>query len=293
MAEVLNSLSDGESDQVARLAVARFAPLALLSVSTWWNEAVPAGYRPAVGAAEGWATTPPSPRDVARLESLVDEALDTVDETPTGEAYYPYQAAAILSHCAWGLGGNPGGAFLVRLREEIDRYAGHVDWQLRQSRIPTLEPDWFRTREEKLWLRVARLGDEGEYAPMAQLSREIADEYTRAVTRALSDEATADYVLVVEDAVKDAYVAAAGAVPAGVRVAVGESLHLPGMDDANRTYFETPAFVYVWGGDGEYVAGLLRRAGTDRVLVDTRRQDGSVIEGRAFAAAPVPTSSPW
>lgn len=293
VAEVLNSLSDGESDQVARLAVARFAPLALLDVSAWWNRAVPSGYRPAVGTAQGWATTPPSPRDVAALESLVDEALDTADETPTGEAYYPYQAAAILSHCAWGLGGNPGGKFLARLREEVDRYAGHVDWQLGQSRIATPEPGWFRSREERLWLRAARLGDEAEYAAMAALSQEIAQEYTHALARALSEEATADYVLVVEDAVKDAYVRAAGAAPAGVRVAVGASVHLPETDDANRTYFENPAFVCVWGGDGEYVAGLLRQAGTDRVLVDPRREDGSVIEGRAFAAAPVPTGTPW
>lgn len=236
---------------------------------------------------------PAVPRDVAALESLVDEALDTADETPTGEAYYPYQAAAILSHCAWGLGGNPGGKFLARLREEVDRYAGHVDWQLGQSRIATPEPGWFRSREERLWLRAARLGDEAEYAAMAALSQEIAQEYTHALARALSEEATADYVLVVEDAVKDAYVRATGAAPAGVRVAVGASVHLPETDDANRTYFENPAFVCVWGGDGEYVAGLLRQAGTDRVLVDPRREDGSVIEGRAFAAAPVPTGTPW
>ncbi|MFE3494291.1 hypothetical protein ACFXOM_29135 [Streptomyces sp. NPDC059169] len=295
--EALASLSESESDLVARLAISRYARLALLPGTSWWAEALPHGFHEAVEDATQWDQVAPSTRAVVRLESLVDEALELMDETPTGGLYYPYQAAAVISHSCWGLGEGRGHAkFLSRLWEDAQRYARHVDWQLTNSRIPTETVDWFQNREKDLWRRHTRLSgaEDAVYEALAAFSREVAGEYTDALSCALSDAATADFVLILDDGSKGSFEPLIERWGAAGRKARFDSSIYPGrMDDGNRTYFDHPAFLYVWGGDEGEVADLLRSAGVDRVLVDVRSQDGSVIEGPGFIADPVKSVTAW
>ncbi|MFD7614791.1 hypothetical protein [Streptomyces sp. NPDC059828] len=295
--DALASLSEAESDLTARLAVSRYARLVLLPGPDWWTAALPQGFRDAVSAGLGWDATPPSPRDLVRLDSLVEEALDLLDEEPTGELYYPYQAASLLSHACWGLGEGRGHErFISRLCEDAHRYADHVDRQLRKSRIPTWTDGWFVEREKDLWRRHTRLSgtEDAAYEELAAFSHQVASEYIDALSCALSEAATADFVLILDEGSKGGFEQLIEQWEAAGRKAGFDRSIYPGrMDDANRTYFDHPAFLYIWGGDEVEVADLLRSAGVDRVLVDVRSQDGSIIEGPAFIADPVKSVTSW
>ncbi|WP_189601326.1 hypothetical protein [Streptomyces lateritius] len=296
MDEVLGSLDEAETALTTRLAVSRYARLALLPGPGWWQESLPHGFREAVAEAVRWDEAVPDARAIARMESLADKVIDLVDETPAGELYYPYQATTFVSSACWGLGegrGHP--KFFGRLWEEALRYAGHVDWRLRESRIPTDNQDPFQTLERTLWLRHARLsGSEDEtYRQLAAFSREVAEEYVDAVRCALSEAATADFILILDAADKPRFDRIIGEWT-GVRRARFDECIYPGrMADADRTFFESPAFLYLWGVDETEVATLLREAGVSRVHVDVRAQDGSVVEGAAFIADPVKSVTSW
>ncbi|WP_189602259.1 hypothetical protein [Streptomyces lateritius] len=243
-----------------------------------------------------WGEAVPDARAIARLESLAAEAIALVDETPAGELYYPYQATTFVSGVCWGLGegvGHP--KFLGRLWEDALRYAGHVDWQLRQSRIPTGTQDPFQALERTLWLRHARLsGSEDEtYRELTAFSREVAGEYIDALRCALSEAATADFILVLDAADKPRFEGIVEKWTGAQRARFDECVYPGRMADADRTFFESPAFLYLWGVDETEVAALLREAGVSRVHVDVRAQDGSVIVGEAFVADPVKSVTSW
>ncbi|MFF8279598.1 hypothetical protein ACF05T_26340 [Streptomyces lateritius] len=294
--EVLSSLSEAESGLAARLAISRYARLMLLPGPGWWTGSLPHGFHEAVAEAVHWDEVVPDAGAVARLESLADEVIDLVDETPSGELYYPYQATIFVSSACWGLGegrGHP--KFLGRLWEDALRYAGHVDWQLRESRIPTEKQDPFQTLERTLWLRHTRLsGSEDEtYRQLSEFSREVSKKYVDALRCALSEAATADFILLLDVTDKPRFEPIVGEWTGVPRARFDECIYPGRMVAADRTFFESPAFLYLWGVDETEVAALLREAGVSRVDVDVRARDGSVIEGGAFIADPVKSVTHW
>ncbi|WP_405729120.1 hypothetical protein OG607_27825 [Streptomyces sp. NBC_01537] len=295
MAKVIDSLNESESDLVGRLATARFARLALLDVSEWWVSAMSPGFRTALEEASRWDAAAPTARDVASLASFVDESLDLLDETPTGELYYPYQATCMLETCCWGFGEGRGRKFLARLWEDSQRYMGHVDWQLGKSRILSEESNRFQKLDEKLWLRHARLSgtEDDEYESFVRVSTEVGDECIDALRCALSEEATADFVIILDESVKENFDGLVERGAHGARLKFGDPIYTRRMNDANLDFFDNPAFLYVWGLDGAAVAGLLRSADTERVLVDSRRPDGMVVDGAGFIANPVESTRSW
>jgi hypothetical protein len=248
--------------------------------------------------AVSWDSVVPAPRDVVRVESLADEALDLLDETPMGGLYYPYQAAALVSHACWGLGDGRGHErFLPQLRETAERYAKHLDWQLARSRIPMERDNWFQHRETDLWHRHTQLpvSDVESCDALAAFSRRTAEEYAEAISCALSEAATADFIVIVGSENRERLQSIAGRWAAeGDRRAVFDTCVRPGrMAGADRTSFDDPAFLYLWGADENEVADLLREAGAHRVLVDVRRPDGAVVDGAAFVMHPVKSVRTW
>ncbi|QDQ14545.1 hypothetical protein [Streptomyces spectabilis] len=179
----------------ARLAVTRYAPMALLSVRPGWDERLPDGYRSALTDALEWDVRVCDSGEVAALEAVVDEALDLEDEEPMGRLYYPYQAAAIISHCCWGLGeGLEHPRFVPRLREEAERYARHVDHALMASapqpeHASSRQVGRFAQLESDLWQRQAVASGESA-AALADFSCDVSAQYM-AVLASLEGAGTA------------------------------------------------------------------------------------------------------
>jgi hypothetical protein len=180
------------------------------------------------------------------------------------------------------------------LWEYSARFASHVDWELGRSRILTEEPDAFRKREERVWLWASRLLDESvdEFDGLVMASRKLAVDSLEVRSLAFLEEATADYVVVSEDAAQLLGGEANQREPQGLRIIPGRSIYASRMDEAYRTYFHRPEYLYVWGSK-EALVGFLQGHGEIRTLIDSRRPDGMVVDGASFVAGPIESTSSW
>lgn len=234
-------------------------------------------------------------RFLAEIESRTLEYLEQFDEEPIGISYYPYSAIMlILTGLPILTNGDPEAKIINSLWEYSRRFSAHVDWELRNSRILTAEPNIFERCEERIWFRVSRLSDEdaGEFATLVNASCEFSLECLGMLSLAFREEATADFVVIFDDTRRSSLKGALQREVCGLRVAQSDSIYSARMDDANRTYFERPGCIYVWGS-GEALADFLREFGDVRTLVDSRRPDGMVLDGASFIANPVNSTLSW
>lgn len=172
--------------QVLAACLRRYSAVASIKVSPWWNEWA----APTVATSlEQFIGSPivMDPRLVAQLVSRAAEALDLLDETPTGALYYPYQAL-MLVEMAGQLFLTDETPRLARLVEYVGRFAGHVDWQLGTSGILTPSAESFAARETRLWQHASDLTGRADAAFVSYVeeSDELAAAYRHAVTAALA-----------------------------------------------------------------------------------------------------------
>jgi hypothetical protein len=191
-------------------------------------------------------------------------------------------------------GGDPGAKIVNSLWEYSTRFASHVDWELLKSRILTEEPDTFQKHEERLWLQASRLNDDSvnEFDALVMASRKLAVDSLQVLSLDFRVEATADYIVVSEDAGQAPPIEATQQESQGLRMMHGSSIYTNRMDDAYRIYFERPTYLYVWGS-GEALADFLQKNANVRTLVDSRRPDGMVVDGASFIVNPVDSTSSW
>jgi len=184
---------------------------------------------------------------------------------------------------------------LVSLWQDAERIADQADRQLKNARILNEFSYSFLDLEQRLWLGHARLtGDlDDGYQYVNDLGQRIVREITAALASAFAPSAAADYIVVFEkDGDAEARLLDA-ARQAGIEVHLGSSIYLEPMDDANRTAFRDPGYLYVWSKDELAVAGLIASNIDIRMLVDSRSPDGRVVTGEAFVREPVPTTHRW
>jgi hypothetical protein len=260
-----------------------------------WSPRIDDALRAVLTEIAGGAWSVADARLLGEVESRTGEYFEAFDEEPIGAAYYPYFAVLLI---LMGLPiltrSDPEVKLVNSLWEYSTRFVSHVDWELRKSRILTEEPDAFRMHEERVWLQASRLDDESVNAfdELVMASRKLAVDCLEVLPFAFREEAAADYVVVSEDAGQRSLADAFKRKPQGLRMMRGRSIYTSHMDDAYRTYFQRPAYLYVWGSK-EALADFLRGAAEIRTLVDLRRLDGMVVDGASFMANPIESTSSW
>lgn len=132
-------------------------------------------------------TTSVGSEEVQKIRDLLDGLLYLWDEEPTGNTYYPYKAAELIQlHCRMAIDDLCDDA-PVPLSEWIERFAGHVDWQLAESGVDLGGVSYFRR------LEIRFQNDRREFInPVSQVfeelmakSKEASLAYMNALTSAL------------------------------------------------------------------------------------------------------------
>jgi hypothetical protein len=294
--EDLNStLSERVIVQAAYAAVSRYAAIA---AGDFANAVDPAMDDVLRGMLRDIGSSNWSIEDVlftAKINSRIFDYLALFDEEPTGETYYPYSSLlqAITGLAVATRGVSP--LSLGPLWEYALRFAKHVDWQLRKSRILVNGFSSFEELERGLWLRHSRLTGEidFEYREFLKSSSALAAEYVDALSCALAEESTADYVVIFEDSTESRFRHGDSHDFRDLRWRLGRSIYIERMDDANVTYFVKPGYLYVWCLDELVVSRFLASELDVKGLVDPRRPDGMVVEAPAFIQNPVRSVREW
>jgi hypothetical protein len=296
MRDLIAVLPDDVRTQVAYLAAKRYAGVAAGAPRT--GEPGEAGdvLRSFLRrfSTENWAVGDVRLR--AEAESRIGEYLDQFDEEPIKSAAYPYACLMQMLNALELLGGSPlATRLLVNLWHGAERLADQLDGELKAARILNEFSYSFLDLEQRLWLGHARLTGEVDdgYRFVEELGQRIVRESTAALTSAFAPSASADYILVFENEADAEARLLDTARRAAIEVNVGPSIYLERMDDANRTVFRNPGYLYVWSKEGPVVAGLIAGNADVRMLVDSRSPSGSVVTGEAFVREPVPTTQRW
>lgn len=295
--EMNDSLTESAARQVLLSAVSRYARIATLDVDPWWSTAS-GGILGSTLMTLAQSPPPDESRRVAEVLSRVGEALDLVDETPTGPRYYPYNALTQVEMAAKALLANGRAPALNGLWEYALRFATHVDWQVRKSRIFMSAGQSFTVREETLWLRNARLTGEvdTDYEAYVRTSVGLADAYMEAVVAALSENSSADHVVTTEAAglaLDEAGVWRPHGRPE-VRWRVGgPSIYVGDASPVGSVNLRSIQFVYLWSDSPRSVAAFIAAHVPGPAWVDCRAEDGRVFERAAFLEDPQPTTPAW
>ena len=304
MIERLNQTLDDEvASRVIELALQRYSIIAGSRVAAWWNAQVSDAVVTALQAFASDTDNASDVRKVAQLLSLVSEALDVVDETPVGDIYYPYTATTLVESCCKAIMNGATAAPLDGLWEGVTRFASHVDWQLRKSRIFVPESAFFAGREAQLWLRNARLTGQldAEYVGYRDASVALAHLYLSAVDSALGPNSSAAYVVLCEAEEVDRLrrrlsegVWDAGSAGDAVRWRTGgTSVYIGEWSPEASGFFESVDYVYLWSPSPTAAAAFIDANVEGRALVDPRDPTGMVLDRDGFVEKPVPTSPPW
>ncbi|MFD3332296.1 hypothetical protein ACFWV1_06530 [Streptomyces sp. NPDC058700] len=177
--------------QLVRCVTARFAPIVEAGLSEEWEEALAVHAHPRELAELLSAMADPGVVvGLDRVEVLVgflEELLDLFAEEPVGSTYYPFKAAELIElHGRMAMGDLPDDA-PVPLSEWVDRFAGHVDWQLGRSGVDLGRPDHFARLERMLRdLGPGLTGsDDVDFRQRVREAREKSAEYVSALSSAL------------------------------------------------------------------------------------------------------------
>lgn len=233
--------------------------------------------------------------ELAGAEARVIEYLGRYHEEPTGAEYYLYSSLLLT---LMGLPAIREGSVRVldKLLEYSMRFAGHVDWQLKKSRILTVEPRYFQSRERSVWADYANLGGARINDCATKVLSDVVNlgsEYSQAIGQALCPQASADYVVIYDASDEPRVLTSAGRGWPGVRFETAGPIYLDNLDDANRTFFEDPRYLYLWAPSAESTLPFLSDILGVRSLVDPRREDGMVMELSGFVSNPVETTRAW
>jgi hypothetical protein len=300
MIESVNGvLGDGAARQVFVAALDRYASVARTDVDTWWDANASVILLPSLGMF-GQAQLVDDTKSVAALLSRVSEALDLLDETPTGTLYYPYTALTLAEMAADALLVGRCRADLSKLWEYSKRFAGHVDWQLHKSRIFTAGEKTFESLERLLWLRNSRLtgDDDAEFAAYFAASRSLADRYVEAIRAAFVSNSSADYVVIAEASHIEGISESGDWPPEGgtdqLRWKIGgDPIYVAESSPLNSVNLRSAEFLYIWCRRPEVVAEFLSEHVQPPAWVDPRQPDGMVIEIEGFLLDPVESCAVW
>jgi hypothetical protein len=136
-----------------RVVISRFAPIVMSGISEEWTVEVSGRqewlqFRRLVEQVTA-TTSSVGSEEVQKIRDLLDGLLYLWDEEPMGNIYYPYKAAELIElHCRMAIGDLCDDA-PVSLSEWIERFAGHVDWQLAKSGVDLGEVSYFRHLENR------------------------------------------------------------------------------------------------------------------------------------------------
>lgn len=177
--------------QSARVVIMRFAPVMDSPLSAEWTGLVESAPEwVLIGRLTGAAMDSGHSMRVDDFESLraaLADVLDSYDEEPMGDTYYPFKAAELIElHCRM-VTGDLSERAPVPLAEWISRFARHVDWQLEKSGVTPPEPQYFEHQEVAMQseqLRLTGLGDE-IFIEVAERSRRVGSQYRQLLTAAL------------------------------------------------------------------------------------------------------------
>ncbi|MDO0914312.1 hypothetical protein QQM39_26825 [Streptomyces sp. DT2A-34] len=177
--------------QLVRIAITRFAPIIRAGISSEWDDAVldhPSSQELAerLSAMED-LSVPVGIDEVEEVQDSLGELLDLFDEEPMGSTYYPFKAAELIElHCRMATGDLPDDA-PVPLAEWVDRFAGHVDWQLEKSGVDLGRPKHFSGLERSLREKQSSLTgrDNSSFREFIEDSREVGIQYVSALNSAL------------------------------------------------------------------------------------------------------------
>ncbi|WP_455351366.1 hypothetical protein [Streptomyces sp. SYSU K217416] len=153
--------------QLVRTVITRFVPIISSGISSEWNETVlDHSSSQDLSGLEVIAEDLGAPLGISEIRVILDslgELLDLFVEEPMGEAYYPFKAAELIElHCRMATGDLPDDA-PVPLSEWVDRFAGHVDWQLERSGVDLGRPRCFSGLERTIRVGQNRLtGRDGD-----------------------------------------------------------------------------------------------------------------------------------
>ncbi|MFV2119171.1 hypothetical protein ACE14D_12285 [Streptomyces sp. Act-28] len=131
--------------------------------------------------------TPLGTDELERLLEVLGELLDLWDEEPMGDTYYPFKTAELIElYCRMATGDLPDDA-PVPLAEWVERFAGHVDWQLAKSGVDLGRPHYFTSLEESLQSAEAELtGQDGpQFREFLERCRDTGEQYVSALNSAL------------------------------------------------------------------------------------------------------------
>jgi hypothetical protein len=174
-----------------RVVISRFAPIVMSSISEEWTVEA-SGCQEWLefrGLVEQVTATTSSvgSEEVQKIRDLLDGLLYLWDEEPMGNTYYPYKAAELIElHCRMAIGDLRDDA-PVSLSEWIERFAGHVDWQLAKSGVDLGEVSYFRHLENRFQSDRRELVNPASsvFEELMTKSKEASLAYVNALTAAL------------------------------------------------------------------------------------------------------------
>ena len=174
-----------------RVVISRFAPIVMSGISEEWTVEVSGRqewlqFRRLVEQVTATKSSVGS-EEVQKIRDLLDGLLYLWDEEPMGNIYYPYKAAELIElHCRMAIGDLRDDA-PVSLSEWIERFAGHVDWQLAKSGVDLGEVSYFRHLENRFQNDRRELvnPDSSVFEELMTKSKEASLAYVNALTAAL------------------------------------------------------------------------------------------------------------
>ncbi|MFE7572279.1 hypothetical protein ACFU76_35950 [Streptomyces sp. NPDC057539] len=175
----------------ARTAIARFSPIVTAGLSQNWTEIVDGNQewgdfsRLAVKASDEDIAV--GIADIEAILQAIAVLLDLFDEEPIGDTYYPFKAAELIElHCRM-VTGDLSGSAPVGLSEWIDRFAQHVEWQLKTSGVNRAESEGFRQIEHGFQLQCSDLlvQDKASFRDSMTESRRAGEQYVAILRSAL------------------------------------------------------------------------------------------------------------
>ncbi|BCJ35393.1 hypothetical protein Athai_28960 [Actinocatenispora thailandica] len=288
------ALREDQYDQVAWLTIVRFGRHA----EFWASRPGPGESLTEVAELLRPMTNRPGDvGDPVLAGRLAHEALRMMNgfgEEPTGASYYPFKTAELLAMSAEFLLGSPRNtkAFAL-LVEWLDRFARHLDWQMKTSRIWPDRPGQFTSDEEDLRRAFARLtGSDGKaYAESWRDMSELADLQLWALRCSLSRESRCDFVVIADITAEHL----PRADLSGVRITATKRPVI--YFHTNADHFDRQdrpsLFIHVWDRDPDVVCRIVEVLGSRARWVDVRDPSGALIEAARYREVRTPSFDRW
>jgi hypothetical protein len=241
--------------------------------------------------------------------------MESVGEEPAGAEYYPFKAAELIAMSGEFLLTTPRNekAFELIL-QWMDRYAGHIDWHMRSSRIWPDRPGQFPDEETLLRLALSRLtgARDADYAAARAEVVRLADRQMSAIRCCLAPESSCQYVVTVRMSAAELagvrqFELASGPDADGRRqgrfAAAGRRVDVA-VSETPVIYFSTNsdqfdrddadfAFVHVWDPAPALIRDMVEAIGPRALWVDYRDRGERLIDAQQFHEVMAAPDQAW